>query len=92
MPKVSDGRSVRVGLVGPKARPKGVVDGHPVNIPEPAVERSVTRLGSSASYWIEVVNGVIRDAGAFEPQVSGPSRQEKPQRIKAAARTANRHR
>ena len=67
MPKVSDGRSVRVGLVGPKARPKGVVDGHPVNIPEPAVERSVTRLGSSASYWIEVVNGEIRDAGAFEP-------------------------
>jgi hypothetical protein len=25
--KVSDGRSIRVGLVGPKARPKGVVDG-----------------------------------------------------------------
>ena len=22
------------GLVGPKARPKGVVEGHPVNIPE----------------------------------------------------------
>ena len=34
-PKVSDGRSVRVGLVGPKPRPQGVGDGHPVNIPEP---------------------------------------------------------
>ena len=52
----------------------------------------MTRLDSSASYWIEVVNGVIRDAGAFEPQVSASSRLEKPRRIKAAARTANRHR
>jgi hypothetical protein len=34
-PKDSDGRSVRVGLVGPKLRPEGVSDGHPVNIPEP---------------------------------------------------------
>ena len=33
--KGSDGRSVRVGLVGPKLRPAGVSDGHPVNIPEP---------------------------------------------------------
>ena len=35
IPKVSDGRLIRVGLVGPKPRPKGVGDGHPVNIPEP---------------------------------------------------------
>ena len=36
-PKVSWGRLVRPGLVGPKARPKGVVDGNQVtlNIPEP---------------------------------------------------------
>ncbi len=27
------------GLVGPKPRPKGVGDGHPVNIPEPPVNR-----------------------------------------------------
>ena len=39
MPKVSDGRFIRVGLVGPKLRPEGVSDGHPVNIPEP-LERS----------------------------------------------------
>ena len=31
--KVSWGRFVRPGLVGPKARPKGVVDGQRVNIP-----------------------------------------------------------
>ena len=32
-PKVSWGRDIRPGLVGPKARPKGVVDGQRVNIP-----------------------------------------------------------
>ena len=30
--------AVMVGLVGPKARSKGVVDGHLVNIPEPLVD------------------------------------------------------
>ncbi len=33
-PKVSWGRLVRPGLVGPKPRLKSVGDGHPVNIPE----------------------------------------------------------
>jgi hypothetical protein len=33
MPKVSDARSIRVGLVGPKPRPSGVGDGQQVNIP-----------------------------------------------------------
>ena len=55
MPKVSDGRFIRVGLVGPKLRPEGVSDGHPVNIPEPS-ERSdgVTQSGKPARYWIRV--------------------------------------
>jgi hypothetical protein len=35
MPKVSDGRLIRVGLVGPKPRPRGVGDGQQVNIPVP---------------------------------------------------------
>ena len=35
-PKVSWGRFVRPGLVGPKARPKGVADGQQVNIPVPS--------------------------------------------------------
>ena len=34
-PKVSWGRLVRPGLVGPKLRPKGVSDGQQVNIPVP---------------------------------------------------------
>ena len=38
-PKVSWGRFVRPGLVGPKARPKGVVDGQQVNIPVLPVNR-----------------------------------------------------
>ena len=57
MPKVSDGRFIRVGLVGPKPRPEGVGDGHPVNIPEP-LERSdgVTQYGRPARYWIRVLS------------------------------------
>ena len=34
-PKVSWGREIRPGLVGPKARPQGVADGQQVNIPAP---------------------------------------------------------
>jgi hypothetical protein len=34
--KVSDGRSIRVGLVGPKPRLRSVGDGQQVNIPVPA--------------------------------------------------------
>ena len=33
MPKVSSAMSINGGLVGPKARPKGVADGQQVNIP-----------------------------------------------------------
>ena len=34
-PEVSDGRSVRVGSVGPKPQPQGAGDGQPVNTPVP---------------------------------------------------------
>jgi len=55
--KVSDGRSVRVGLVGPKPRPKGVGDGHPVNIPEPPEgSDGGTQHGRPARYWIRVLS------------------------------------
>ena len=36
-PKVSYGRSVRVGLVGPKPRPRGVGDGKQINISAPLI-------------------------------------------------------
>jgi len=39
IPKVSHATVIGVGLVGPKARPKGVTDGHQVNIPEPCGHR-----------------------------------------------------
>ena len=38
-PKVSYGRSIRVGLVGPKPRPRGVGDGQEVSIPPPPLDR-----------------------------------------------------
>ena len=38
-PKVSWAMLVIPGLVGPKTRPRGVVDGKPVIIPVPAVNR-----------------------------------------------------
>ena len=38
-PKVSWGREIRPGLVGPKARPQGVADGQLVNIPVPSCVR-----------------------------------------------------
>ena len=38
-PKVSWGRVIRPGLVGPKSRSKGVDDGQLVNIPVPSVMR-----------------------------------------------------
>jgi hypothetical protein len=38
-PKVSWGRYIRPGLVGPKTRPKGVADGQLVNIPVLSVWR-----------------------------------------------------
>ena len=39
IPKVSHATSIGVGLVGPKARPKGVADGQQVNIPAPRMDR-----------------------------------------------------
>ena len=76
MSKVSDGRSVRVGSVGPKLRPEGVSDGHPVNSPEPP-ERSDggKQQGRPARYWIRVRSGkalrsVGKSAGRAEPGAS----------------------
>ena len=39
IPKVSHATFIGVGLVGPKARPKGVADGEQVNIPAPRMHR-----------------------------------------------------
>ncbi len=45
MPKGSDGRYFRVGLVGPKPRPKGVGDGQTVDIPLPLAADEVRWRG-----------------------------------------------
>ena len=57
-PKVSDGRSIRVGLVGPKPRPEGVGDGQQVNSPVPTGRsEGGTPRGKPASGWREVPSG-----------------------------------
>ena len=54
------------GKSDPKARPKGVVDGHQVNIPELSIYRlteGVTKKGSTSTDWLlwcKVVGGVDR--------------------------------
>ena len=51
-PEVSDGRTIPVGLVGPKPRPEGVGDGQQVNNPVPVRwSEGGTRLQRSASGW-----------------------------------------
>jgi hypothetical protein len=56
-PKVSWGRDIRPGLVGPKARPKGVADGGLVNIPVPSCVRlteGVTQEDSVSLVMVQV--------------------------------------
>ena len=63
-PKVSWERVILPGLVGPKARPKGVVDGQQVNIPVlPCVSDGVTQYARPAVDWIAQSKGVGRAAG-----------------------------
>ena len=51
--KVSWAMTIIPGLVDPKARPKGVVDGQPVNIPAPKYYSMKGRiLVVLAHYWI----------------------------------------
>ena len=56
-PKVSWGREIRPGLVGPKARPRGVADGELVNIPVPFCVRlteGVTQEDSLGLVMVQV--------------------------------------
>ena len=56
-PKVSWGREIHPGLVGPKARPKGVADGQLVNIPVPSCVRLTegeTQEDSSSLVMVQV--------------------------------------
>ena len=54
-PKVSWGREIRPGLVGPKARPRGVADGQLVNIPVPSRVRLTEGGTQEDSLGLEVV-------------------------------------
>jgi hypothetical protein len=56
-PKVSWGRDIRPGLVGPKARPRGVADGQLVNNPVPScvcLTEGVTQEDSLSLEMVQV--------------------------------------
>ena len=54
-----------MSLAGPKARPNGVVDGRPVDIPEPgfSVEYVGTRLQFPSRDWLSVFGGEVGRIG-----------------------------
>ena len=65
-PKVSWGRLIRPGLVDPKARPKGVVDGDQVNIPEPIMKRGLVleyQLNQCRKCCRQIRSAIFRDWG-----------------------------
>ena len=61
-PKVSYGSFVLLSLVGPKARPQGVVDGCQVEIPEPGafVEYAGTLLWGRHWCWLSTTGACSR--------------------------------
>ena len=106
-PKDSDGRSVRVGLVGPKPRPEGVGDGHPVNIPEPQVQsEGGTQCGKPTWRMAEPGQACRPERGVGKTAPGGRGVKGTPlggsgstglprkasKRRSTCARTANRHR
>ena len=56
--KVSLAMLVIQGLVGPKPRPKGVRDGHPVNIPEPLLNRYQLRSDREGDFRALIGQGL----------------------------------
>ena len=56
-PKVSLAMTINQGLGGPKAKPKGVADGQPVNIPAPAH----IILKGDAVEWSREIIGFLRE-------------------------------
>ena len=57
MSKVSDGRLIRVGLVGPKPRLRSVGDGQRVKIPVLGDGANWNSWEDGAAEWMAVVSG-----------------------------------
>jgi hypothetical protein len=87
-PKVSAVQFVFCGLVGPKARPIGVVDGCGVYIRQPGAK--VKRLGTLPLVLHRLL--VCRADPFWVRRSKGRGGREKPCRYNAFDRTANRHR
>jgi hypothetical protein len=62
-PKVSLAMTISQGLGGPKAKPKGVADGQPVNIPAPV--RIILRRDT-----VEILEKIIGFRGWSNPAAS----------------------
>jgi hypothetical protein len=103
-PEDSDGRVIRVGLGGPKPRPKGVGDGQPVSIPAPLVcgeaigdpERQFPRAnwtGCVPPVWPPAREEKAGGEAATSVKATGMGLNgpEKPVGEHTSARTANRH-
>ena len=57
--KVSHATSIGVGLVGPKARPKGVADGQQVNIPAPRENRQRASFENFVGHFRAFVRNIF---------------------------------
>ena len=101
MAEGSSGRPILGGLVGPKARPKGVADGQTVDIPSPraddkvrtgdGVGRAERGDGDAASAAVGASRGRWKASPRGVAIWSGPVPKKSPVREAARARTANRH-
>ena len=80
MSKGSDGRSVRVGSVGPKPQPEGAGDGQPVNIPVLVVGVTRKRGGEAqptvGGRWQAGVKA--RDAGELSQKCAADTAKKSP--------------
>jgi hypothetical protein len=85
MPEGSDGRYIRVGLVGPKPRPQGVGDGQTVDIPLPLADDQVLSRGRSGlglpSRWSG--DGQARRGSTRCPEAWGRLRDTKANQVEA---------
>ncbi len=86
-----EGQSAQ-GQSGPKARPKGVADGHAANIPRPGIRLMRAGRRDERDRGDRRPRPPSRGATASDPEVPRARGREKPPADEVPARTAIRHR
>ena len=66
MIKVSQATLIDLGLVGPKARPKGVTDGQQVNIPV----QLIFRQSNTGTIYIPISGTSVPEKGIYSVKVA----------------------